>query len=422
MGGRDGREGDRMPRSHLLPAATAALALATLLPMAAEAADAPAAWSSNLALGLQLEGGVSFNPAGPKSDNGPLFTDKPNTFLFNQGLLTFSRDIPKDTSGWDIGFHVQALYGSDARYTHFLGLATAATRSRTQLDLTEASVSVRAPLLNGLLVKAGAYPTPLGYETIDPSTNPFYSHSYIFNFGIPLKHTGVLALLHASDALDLYGGVDTGENTTLGNGDNNGAAAGLFGFGLTLLGGRLTATALSHIGPENPELSASRPLGLPDANRYNRYENDAYVTYKWTDALSTTTEFNYIRDDHPLVRAEAWGVAQYVAYTLTDTVTLNGRGEIFRDGKGFFVAAFPGPFDFVNAESGRPNTAVAGPHATYSEVTFGLTYKPSLPKPVSGLLIRPELRYDSTLGGQKAFNNGKDSHSVTIASDVVLTF
>ena len=39
----------------------------------------------------------------------------------------------------------------------------------------------------------GLFPTPLGYEVIDPSANPFYSHSYIFQFGLPFKHTGVLA-------------------------------------------------------------------------------------------------------------------------------------------------------------------------------------------------------------------------------------
>ena len=45
----------------------------------------------------------------------------------------------------------------------------------------------------GIDLKVGQYPTPLGYETIDPSTNPFYSHSYIFQFGLPFKHTGALA-------------------------------------------------------------------------------------------------------------------------------------------------------------------------------------------------------------------------------------
>ncbi len=422
-----------MTTSRCLLSASSALISAGLLatPALAQTAPAtaapaaPAAWSDAITWGLQIEGGITFNPAGPKTNFGQLFTDHPNQVELNQTLVTFARDIPKDTNGWDVGFHFTGLYGSDARYTHYLGVFDYALAERDQFDIVEASASVHIPVLVGLDVKAGLYPTPLGFETIDPSTNPFYSHSYIFNFGIPLKHSGVLAVLHATDYLDLYGGVDTGVNTTFGagQGDNNGTVAGLFGFGVTLLGGNLTGVALTHIGPENASLSSTQPLGLYNANHYMRYENDAYVTYKWNDKLATTTEFNYIKDDNPLIGApDAWGIAQYAAYTLTDTITLNARAEVFRDGKGFYVGYFPAPLDYVNAEYGKFNTAIAGPHATYGEITLGTTWKPNLPKPISGLLIRPELRYDSTLAGPNAFNDGKDRGSFTIATDFVLTF
>ena len=392
---------------------------------------APAAWEDNLKLGLQIEGGVSFNPYGPKTNWGQLFTDHPNQATLNQALVTISRDIPKDNTDWDVGFHFTGMYGSDARYTHFLGVFDYVTTNRWQLDIVEASVSVHVPVLaGGIDVKAGLYPTPLGFETIDPSTNPFYSHSYIFNFGIPLKHTGVLAVAHATDFLDLYGAVDTGVNTTFGDqsGDNNGTVAGLFGFGFTALDGNLTGVALTHFGPENPSLGSNQPLGYFNANHYNRYENDAYFTYKWNDKLTSTTEFNYIKDTNPLTNnAEGWGIAQYVSYALTDTIALNGRAEVFRDGKGFYVNYFPGNQDFVNVEYGKYNTAVAGPHATYGELTFGATWKPAdLPKPIAGLIIRPEVRYDSTLGVvqgySQPFNGGKNSQSVTIASDFILSF
>src|ERR1019366_1199476 len=102
-------------------------------------------------------------------------------------------------------------------------------------------------------LKVGQYSTPLGFETIDPSTNPFYSHSYIFNFGLPLEHTGVLSTTHVSPLLDIYLGVDTGENTTFGpRGDNNNSIAGIGGFGLNMMDGNLTVLVLSHMGPENP--------------------------------------------------------------------------------------------------------------------------------------------------------------------------
>ena len=95
----------------------------------------------------------------------------------------------------------------------------------------------RGSTAGGIDLKVGQYPTPLGYETIDPSTNPFYSHSYIFQFGLPFKHTGGLAMTHVNDMLDIYAGIDTGTNTTFGPlGDNNGAIGGIGGFNLTLHG------------------------------------------------------------------------------------------------------------------------------------------------------------------------------------------
>lgn len=440
-----------MTTSRFLLTATSALFAAGLLYSPARAQQAPAAPAAPAATpapdcfgmitgikcGLQIEGGVSFNPSSPKTNWGQLFTDHPNQATLNQLALSIERDIPKDATDWDVGFKLQGMYGSDARYTHFLGVFDyALPNSRYQFDITEASLSVHAPVLVGLDVKAGLYPTPLGFEYIDPSLNPFYSHSYIFNFGIPLKHSGILGVLHATDFLDVYGGVDTGVNTTFGDqaGDNNGAVAGLVGFGFTALGGNLTGVALSHFGPETASLGSTQPLGFANANQYFRYENDANVTYKWNDKLSTTLELNYIKDENPAYGApEAWGVAGYVAYSLTDTVTLNARAEVFRDGKGYFVAWFPGNTDFVNVEYGKYNTAVAGPHSTYGEFTVGATWKPAgLPSPIAGLLIRPELRFDQTLGGPNAFSPalntstgtwyGKSSGNVTLASDFVLQF
>ena len=83
---------------------------------------------------------------------------------------------------------------------------------RYQFDVVEANVLAHLPWLTegGIDLKVGQYPTPLGYETIDPSTNPFYSHSYIFQFGLPFKHTGALTTTHVNSMLDIYAGADTG--------------------------------------------------------------------------------------------------------------------------------------------------------------------------------------------------------------------
>ena len=419
----------RRPAPWLAAAAT--LATSALVPAHAQTpaapAAAPAAWSDTLKFSLQIEGGIIGNTASPKNGNnfGQLFTDKSNDFLLNQVLPTITRPLDPKATGYDFGFKLQALFGTDARYTRWVNFGRG-TNGRYQGDITEANVLVHTPWLTegGIDFKAGMYVTLMGAETIDPSTNAFYSHSYIFNFGIPLKHTGVQATAHLTDIVDLYAGVDSGVNTTLGpyQGDNNSSYAFMGGVGLNLMGGNLTVLAVTHIGPENP--GRTTPL----ANRSNRYYGDVVAIWKATEKLTITGEANYVHDELPGVSPSAYGAAGYASYTLNDNLTLNVRGEVFRDDKNFFVVGFTNNNDPNNIQTGFP---LAGPlltapgtSTTYGAITLGVTYKPSLEamKVPGALMIRPELRYDSSLSGNKPYNGGKDSGAFTIGTDIVLTF
>jgi hypothetical protein len=224
----------------------------------------------------------------------------------------------------------------------------------------------------------------------------------------------VLTTTHATDWLDIWAGVDTGVNTSIGRpGDNNDALAGILGFGLNLLDGNLTVLALSHFGPELPR-------SVPGHNTLMRQEHDVVVTWKINDNLTSTTELNYIRDDGGHATAE--GVAQYLTYKLNDQWSVGGRAEVFRDDQGFFVAAFPSSLDFVNAEQGRPNLSISGGRTTYGELTLGVNYKPTMPKPIDSLTIRPEIRFDDALNGTKPFNSQTSSHQVTFGIDAILAF
>ena len=379
-------------------------------------------WASSIKLDFQGDVGITINPAEPnnRENFGRLFDDAANRPLLNQALLTLHRDVDPKATSPDVGFKLQLMYGSDARIVHVLGVFDQLIHDRNQLAVIEANVSVRLPDLfkNGLDIKAGLYPTPLGVELIDPKTNPFYSHSYIFNYGLPYEHIGALAVAHTSDLLDVYFGIDSGTNVAVGygTGDNNNRPAGIAGVGLNMLDGKLTLLALSHMGPENSKRNT------PFANSAMRYYNDVSLVWKTTDKLTLTTEGNYVKDDG--VRAEAWGITQYASYTLTDTVTLNGRAEVFRDNTNFFVSTPVGFLDYVAAERGTFGRFLTAPKpTTYSEFTAGLTYKPSwTPQQLSTLLVRPEIRYDQTLNNSRAFNDGKDRGAVTLAADVVLGF
>lgn len=425
------------------------LAATVLIPtgfaaQAQTAAPAPpskaAQWQDAVTFGLQIEGGMTGNAARPANgiNFGHSFTDKSNEFLLNQVLATVTRPLDPKATGYDFGFKLQALGGTDARYTRWTYFGRGQSGTRFQGDIVEANVLLHTPWLTegGIDFKAGMYSTPMGAETIDASTNSFYSKSFIFNYGLPYKHTGLLATAHVTSVVDLYAGVDSGVNTTLGEGkgDNNGAAAFMGGIGLNLMGGDLTILALAHIGPENPSMG---PGAVQDANKYNREIADIVVTWKATGSLTLITELNYIHDNNPFITtangsaangASAWGIAQYFGYSLTDEVTLNARAEVFADNKNFFVAAFPGNNAFNAAQSGYALTnaySVPGSSGTtYGAITLGATYKPKMDwVPVATtLLIRPEVRYDASLNGKKPYNGGKDNGAFTFGTDFVLTF
>ena len=432
-------------RTGPLLAAAATLATAASLPAFAQSSppappSAAAKWTDAVTFGLQIEGGIIGNTANPRNgiNFGHSFTDKSNDFQLNQILATVTRPLDPKATGYDFGFKLQGLAGTDARYTRWTFFGRGQSSTRFQGDIVEANVLLHTPWLTegGIDFKAGMYVTPMGAETIDASTNSFYSKSYIFNFGLPYKHTGILATAHITSVIDLYAGVDTGVNTTVGvgSGDNNGTAAFVGGIGLNLMGGDLTVLALTHIGPENP---STGPGAVQDANKYNREFADIVVTWKATGSLTLITELNYVHENNPFVTtangnaangASAWGIAQYFGYALTDEVTLNARAEVFSDNKNFFVAAFPNNNAFNAAQSGYGLTnafSVAGNSGTtYGAITLGATYKPNMDWFPVGVvaLLRPEIRYDTSLNGKKPYNGGKDSGAFTIGSDIVLTF
>jgi Putative beta-barrel porin-2, OmpL-like. bbp2 len=392
----------------------------------------------------QIEGGIAGNPANPSSPNGPanglnfgqLFTDRANQPTLNQLLLGVEKPIDPKATGFAWGARFFFMYGSDARYTHFMGVFDRSINQKYQVDIVEGDVKLHLPVLTsgGVDATIGMYPSPLGYEVIDPKGNPFYTHSYIFNFGLPFKATGAYAVLHVNDTIDLYGGADTGVNTSItATGNNNGAIAGMFGVGFNNLSdGKFTALWLSHFGPENPSMF-DPSHGVVGANSRYRVYNDAYGTIKVNDKLSLTTELDWVVDAE--IQANAFGAAQYASYALTDTVTLNGRAEIFSDQKNFFVAGFQGNFAAAASEFGygtspderaflpdpsNPVVSSPGTGNTYSEITLGVTWAPSLP-PLNTLMIRPEVRWDHSYG-QPAFNNFGNNNQFLISADAILGF
>ncbi len=374
---------------------------------------------------LLLDAGITAGTGAPRDNQlfGRLFDDRNGEPMLNQATVTVERALAPEPGRFDYGFKLQLTAGTDARYVDPIGEFDRVFNGRYTLAAVEVYGSLHLPYFTagGVDLRLGQFASPMSAETIYPTGNFFYSHSYLFNFGVPFQHLGGTAPLHATKALDLYAGVVRGANVGLD--DDNDVLSFLGGFTLTLLDGKVVLAGNTSIGAEN-DAASERAIGnngnVVRTNRDLRYYNNVNLTLKPNDKLSLITDLVYTRDDG--FQAECYGVAQYATYTLSKYVSVGVRGEVFRDDDGFFVTSFAADDDNVDLIRGSlggldRRTVGAGGGTTIGAFTLGVNVKP-----IDHLLIRPELRYDKTLDGRRVFTDSTQSHQLTGGIDIIITF
>lgn len=382
--------------------------------------SASSPWLQDIVLTGLLEGGITANPARPDNgvDFGNFFGNRANQPQLNQVDLTLTKAIDSTKQDYQVGFVLQGLYGSDARYYHLLGVSDTLLRSRYQIIPAQAHVDVHAPWFTkgGLDMQAGILQAPMGVEVLDPTVRPFYTLAYTSQYSVPFEHLGAMFHWHISPMFDFNFGVDTGNQTTFGKRDNNNAAAGYFGFNVNgLANGKLNIVELSRVGPEN----AVAVLG-PRANTAQRWWNDLSAYYTVNDKLSLTGEFNFLHDDG--LRAETWSVVTFAAYKITPSLTFNYRGELYRDNTGLFVASFLTNQSYMDALAGNYAPSETAAPTTYGALTLGVTYKPDLGHGIRVFALRPEIRFDRSLNGTSPFNNNRNTGVFTFGGDAMIGF
>ncbi len=380
--------------------------------------------------------GYTYNPDDPddRLNMGRLFDDRSNDFRFNQTIVTFERALDPQACCSDWGFKAQFMYGSDARYTHSLGWMDNITNDTLQPEIVELFATYHLPCLTkgGVDIKVGQFVTLMGAEVIYAPANYTYSHSYIFNFGIPLKHTGIMTTTHVHKGFDLSLGIVSGINT--GSFDDNNDDLSFHG-GFTWKpccdSDQWVINGSAHIGPEN-DTFFDGPLDLDgdgivdvtnDVSDDNRYIVSLQSIYQHSSCVTLVTDLNAGWDE-AFGGTEWYGVAQYFIYKMSDCCSLVVRGEIFRDDDGFVVAKFGDNDDFIDVERGEVGgldvATAGGGDTTYTALTVGLNLKP-----YENLLLRPELRWDWADGGSLTagpFDDLSDNTSFTIGMDAILFF
>ena len=347
-------------------------------------------------VGYSYDFTVPKNLTGPKSFPGNLIffpgPDK-DKFILDQVDLAIERVVDATKQKFDIGFKVEAFFGRDAVFTHSNGILDNTNKDGSgqdqQLDLEQAYLTFAVPLGSGLTIKAGKFDTLLGYESINPTQNAFYTHSYLFSYAVPFTQTGVLFGYTINDQIAFTAGITRGWNQS--SSDNNGDPDFL-GQVVYTYSSQWTLTGNLSVGPE----------AFHD-NKDWFVVPEIISQYKLSDDLSLNGDFVY---GFANAISQWYGAAGYLDYTLTKQLQPNLRVEYYHDGHG--------------ATTGTGD----GSDVNFWEFTGGVTITP-VPDDnyLQWFKVRPEIRYD--IADQGAFDfNGTSGHSsqLTFAVDATYQF
>lgn len=300
--------------------------------------------------------GYTYNTNKPASRlNGfRVFDADANTFGVDVAELVLQRVIAKPG---ETGFRMDLEVGSAIpQKSQAYGLSVGQSA-----DLQQAMLSYLAPVGNGLRLDFGKFVTPLGYELIEgyDGYNDNYSRSFLFNYAIPLTHTGVKASYPLGSAVSAMVMVVNGWDNAR---DNNSGKS---------LGGQVTVVP---VAPLSVTMSYVGGPEKTDTNGYFRHTYDVVATWKALDALTLAVNGDYgVETGASLVTPgenAVWkGVAGYAIAKVTSSVSFALRGETFHDQGGTRLAA--------------------GSAATVSELTLTPSYKVG-----DHFVVRSDVRFD----------------------------
>ena len=243
------------------------------------------------------------------------FDNQANTFSVDLAEVVLQKAV---ANPGDAGFRLDLTAGTFAGLTQSAGL-----RIGESADLQQAFVSYIAPLGTGLRFDVGKFVTHMGYELIEgyDGYNDNYSRSLLFNFAIPLTHTGIKASYAITPRASLTAMVVNGWDVAV---DNNKSKS--IGAQLALKPVDPLAFYVNYIGgPENE-----------DDNSSLRHVIDLVATLTVNPMLSLGVNADFGTEDGtsaitPGADGKWSGVAGYAKITTASPFSLGLRAETFKD-------------------------------------------------------------------------------------------
>jgi hypothetical protein len=239
---------------------------------------------------------------------------------FHLNVVDLVLDKPEDESPWASGYHIELQVGPD---------------STPGGGITQAYVTLRTPVGNGIDWKIGIWDTIVGYESLNDPANPNYTRSYAYAIE-PTTHTGILGTYKVSDMVTVQAGVaDSGggsgandfaarESQKAYMGDVQLTAPDSWGWvkGATLYAGIINSDdSASVAGATWLYLGSTMPTPLAALKVGGSFD---YVDYHNSGAAGNSADDN------------RWDIALYSTYQASEKLSLNFRGEYLnQSGVGF---------------------------------------------------------------------------------------
>jgi hypothetical protein len=376
---------------------------------AVSAGTAPASSLDAFLNTVQINGFVaasyeySFN-----NPNNPIFANSTNQF--NVDHNTFNLDAAKieltrpATNPGDVGFQLDLTFGDNAGILGLYRFNTPGYAADNFVYVQDMNIQYN---WNNILLKAGKFETPIGYEVIDSISNKNVTHGLLFTYAIPLVHTGVLASgkIGSSDSpVGFAAGVVNGWNNATDTNDNK----GLLGQ-INYTGGPISTAFNAYYGADGNTGFSGQTIDHPST--------DGAVLLDWNGTLTANDKLtfwgnvdwglqkNVVFVSGPntgkTIDAVWYGIALGTQFAFTEKTTLAVRGEWLRDTAGYRI--------------------VAGNNTSAYSLTTTLGYKLT-----QNLLARAEFRYDALTtdgfgdhlfpsGGPSDFSNNNYQGIVNVA-------
>jgi hypothetical protein len=336
-------------------------------------------WSSN-------------HPSGPSNISGRYFDKDNNKIVFNN----FHIMVDKPEKDWGVGFRISGDFG---RYGELLREATLWGKSfhrEPSAELREAYLTTTIPVGEGIGIKGGLFVTSLGTEILNApgAYNDNISRSFAFNYGVPLRHLGMMFSYPFAKALTASAAVVTGWDNPR---DNNSSPSLLAGVNFTPMDSFGLASNIIW-GPEQTH-NDGRP----------RLVWSTVATIKPMDPLTLLLEFTLGGEDQaptPTRNKDSYwqALAAVASYGWTDRFSTALRGEVF--------------FDNQAARTFGLGATQTVSNATLAEFTVTGSYK------FTKMLIgRVEFRQDmANHGVYKKGSSNADSNQTTLGAQLLYTF